>query len=483
MTAQLTFNDEFNNLSLWNGSSGTWATTYWWQDQTGNGATLASNGEQEWYINDRFAGTASVRPWNVANGVLTLTAAPASADVSAQINGYQYTSGLLNTYHTFSQTYGYFEMRADLPAGQGVWPAFWLLPEDGSWPPELDIMEVIGSEPTRLVTTAHSNASGTHTFNPVGTEVPDTSAGYHTYAVDWEADKITWYFDGQAVHTEATPADMHKAMYVMTNLAVGGYWPGNANSSTPFPANMNIDYVRAWSSNPYTDGAATQPPSTATPSGAAQAAVSTSPAGQASTAGSVDGTAAADALTGSNDHPNYIRGLDGDDSLTGGTTATELYGNTGADTLVGHSVVSDLLAGGQGEDLLDGRGSGAPAYLNGNIGADTLYGGSVGSVLRGGQGDDVIHGGSGADWISGDRGNATVSGGAGADTFYAYADGGVTVVTDFNAAEGDRLQMPTGSSYHPHQEGADLYIDIDGGGQVILQHTYDNSLPSGWIFS
>jgi beta-glucanase (GH16 family) len=470
MTAQLTFDDEFNNLSLWNGSSGTWATTYWWQDQTGNGATLASNGEQEWYVNDRYGPTSSVRPWNVSGGVLTLTAAKASPEISAQIDGYQYTSGLLNTYHSFSQTYGYFEMKAQLPAGQGIWPAFWLLPEDGSWPPELDIFEVIGSDPTKLVTTAHSNANGTHTFNPVGTTVPDTSAGYHTYAVDWEADKITWYFDGKAVHTEATPADMHKAMYVMTNLAVGGYWPGNVDGGTPLPADMKIDYVRAWTSNPHADGGAT-PVATA------------DPAAPAEVAGSVDGTGSGDVLTGSNDHPNYIRGLDGDDQITGGTSSNELYGNVGADTLIGRSTGGDTLVGGQGADVIDTTGSSAHNYLNGNKGEDTLNGSAAGDTLRGGQGDDLIHGGSGADWIAGDRGHDIVSGGGGADTFYAFPDAGVMVVTDFNAAEGDRVQIAAGASYHPHQEGADLYIDIDGGGQVILQHTQDGSLPSGWIFS
>ena len=64
----------------------------------------------------------------------------------------------------------------------------------------------------------------------------------------------------------ADDADMHKARYIMTNLAVGGYWPGDANSSTPFPANMNVDYIRAYSSDPYTDGGAVDTTSTSTTS-------------------------------------------------------------------------------------------------------------------------------------------------------------------------------------------------------------------------
>ena len=105
-TAHITFDDEFNSLSLWNGSSGVWSTTFWYQDLSSNGSTLAGNGEQEWYINSNYSPTASVKPWTASNGVLTLTAAPASGAISSLVNGYGYTSGEVNTYHSFSQTYG-----------------------------------------------------------------------------------------------------------------------------------------------------------------------------------------------------------------------------------------------------------------------------------------------------------------------------------------------------------------------------------------
>src|SRR5262249_36874529 len=153
---------------------------------TSNGVTLTGNNEQEWYINANYAPTASIKPWTVSNGVLTLTANPAPASIQPLINNYKYTSGMITTWHSFSQTYGYFEMRADLPAGQGLWPAFWLLPEDGSWPPELDIMEVLGNDPTKLYTTVHTNQTGSHTMSSLGTTVANMSTGYHTYGVDWE---------------------------------------------------------------------------------------------------------------------------------------------------------------------------------------------------------------------------------------------------------------------------------------------------------
>ena len=138
-TARLTFNDDFNGLSLWNGAGGTWATTFGYADPKGNGETLASNGEQQWYINDLYGPTGAVDPWAASNGVLTITAAPADGWLQSQINGYAYSSGELNTFHSFSQQYGYFEISAQLPAGKGLWPAFWLVPQNLSWPPEIDV--------------------------------------------------------------------------------------------------------------------------------------------------------------------------------------------------------------------------------------------------------------------------------------------------------------------------------------------------------
>ena len=191
-TAKLTFSEEFDSLSLWNGVSGTWDTNFWYNPATGNGSTLDGNGEQQWYINANYAPTASVKPWTVSNGVLTLHADKASPAISQALGGFQYTSGMIDTVHSFSQTYGYFEMKAQLPQGQGLWPAFWLLPADGGWPPELDVMEVLGNDNTKLYTTVHSNTlAGGMTGVNGGISVADMSSGYHTYGVDWEADKIT----------------------------------------------------------------------------------------------------------------------------------------------------------------------------------------------------------------------------------------------------------------------------------------------------
>jgi beta-glucanase (GH16 family) len=262
-TATLTFRDEFNgnSVNLWDGISRSanagWHTNHW--SGSDNGSTLPANGEVEWYVTHLYrptnqaigAGDIEI-PWRItkdANGsYLTLTAAPVTdRKTQALINGYQYSSGLIQSSTMHTQTYGYFEMRAKLPAGKGVWPAFWLLPADRSWPPEIDIMEVLGHEMDTLHTTVHTNETNRHTSKGTSSVVPDMSSDFHNYGVDWQPDFITWYFDGRQIFKVPTPADLHKPMYMIANITVGGSWPGMPDRTTPWPAEMHIDYIRAYS--------------------------------------------------------------------------------------------------------------------------------------------------------------------------------------------------------------------------------------------
>jgi beta-glucanase (GH16 family) len=239
---KLTFSDDFNNLSLHHGDQGTWDAKFWWAPE--KGSTLPGNGESQWYINPDYAPTASANPFSVHNGVLTITAAPTHADIKSDAGGYAYTSGLLNTHSSFAQTYGYFEIRADMPSEQGAWPAFWLLPEDGSWPPELDVVEMRGQDPNTVNVTVHTNETGDHTMTSIPVKVSDTS-GFHTYGMLWDEDQIVWYFDDVAVAHAATPSDMHDPMYMLVNLAVGGA-AGSPTATMNDGAQMQIDYIHAY---------------------------------------------------------------------------------------------------------------------------------------------------------------------------------------------------------------------------------------------
>ena len=212
------------------------------------------------------------------------------------------------------------------------------------------------------------------------------------------------------------------------------------------------------------------------------------------------GTAGADALTAPAGDAT-VEGLDGADTLTGGAGDDVLFGGAGADlittgaafnrvngnagddTIVGHSQIGDWLLGGQGNDLVNAAQSTGHNVINGNLGNDVIQGGSGGDTLRGGQGDDVITGGAGADVIFGDLGHNTLTGGGGADTFVAGA--GVDTVTDFNLAQGDRIEVAASLQFSATQSGADVRIDLGNGGEMILQNVQLASLgpTAGWVIA
>lgn len=170
--------------------------------------------------------------------------AAAVAAVSAPPSGspadYPYVSGLITTQPSFAQTYGYFEMRAKLPRGKGLWPAFWMLPQDQSWPPEIDVVESVG-DPSRVYMTAYSKF-----FKAESIEAQITRKAFHVFAVSWDSQQISWFIDGAETGRVATPPDMHKPMYLLVNLAVGGTWRDAPEETTPLPAKMMIDYIRAY---------------------------------------------------------------------------------------------------------------------------------------------------------------------------------------------------------------------------------------------
>ena len=159
-------------------------------------------------------------------------------------NGYPYTSGIITTSGKFTLQYGFIEMRARVPGGKGLWPAFWTLPPNGKWPPEIDIMEILGHRTETVHLHYHFSRRGDFGTQHTG---PDFTEDWHTFAVSWQPDSITWYVDGVEQNRLANPAIIAaEPMYLVANLQVGGSWPGNPDATTPFPATYEIDYIRAW---------------------------------------------------------------------------------------------------------------------------------------------------------------------------------------------------------------------------------------------
>lgn len=174
-----------------------------------------------------------------------------------------FSSGKVTTEDLATWTYGWFEVRARVPEGQGLWPAIWLSPNDsvyGDWPAsgEIDLLEVRGQRPdTARVNLHYLGPDLRRAQSPLdvdatpGRGFADT---FHTFAVQWEPDRITWYVDGLRVHEVTAwpspvgpaPAPFDQDFFIRLNLAVGGTFPGDPDGSTPWPAEYVIDWVRVY---------------------------------------------------------------------------------------------------------------------------------------------------------------------------------------------------------------------------------------------
>lgn len=190
-------------------------------------------------------------------GHLVITAEEAEPGAySCYYGDCEYTSARLNTQDTFHAEYGTIEARVQLPEGQGIWPAFWMLGSgfpEVPWPDsgEIDIMELVGHEMDTVHGTLHG--PGYSGGGGVGASytLPDGgsfSDGFHTFAIDWEPDSITWSVDGE-VFNRLTPEDVpgdwvyNQPFFLILNVAVGGEWPGYPDDSTEFPQRMVVDHV------------------------------------------------------------------------------------------------------------------------------------------------------------------------------------------------------------------------------------------------
>jgi beta-glucanase (GH16 family) len=249
---RLSFEENFSKLDAFNGASGRWQTHLFWGQRT-----IVENGEKQIYVDPAYSGVTpgaplGLNPFTIDDGGLTIAAWEADARLRAKLGATdaRYLSGMLMTAGSFRQTYGYFEINAKMPAGKGLWPAFWLLPSGGRWPPEIDVLEVFGQDPGTLYVSVHSAETGHHVGTTKTVPVPDTSLDFHRFGVLWTAGSLIWYFDGCPVAELPTPADLHGPMYLLLNLAVGGTWPGYPDEHTHFPAKFQVKYVRAFAVPP-----------------------------------------------------------------------------------------------------------------------------------------------------------------------------------------------------------------------------------------
>ncbi|UFN50313.1 family 16 glycosylhydrolase [Roseomonas sp. OT10] len=464
---RLTFQDSFDSLSLLDGSSPDGGT---WRPRTAYGdGTIIHPNDVQYYVHPNWAGQ-GVNPFHVEDGVLTIEATY-RPDLAALTNNRPYLSGVLTTEGTFAQQYGYFEARIKLPEDTGMYPAFWLLPADGSWPPELDIMEFTSSRPDEL--------QQMELTRPL-----DDPTGWHTYGLEWTADRVAWYVDGvmtQVIYGHSA----HTPMYTLLNLSVGtaggviGDMPADARPGDVV-GSMQVDWVRAYESR---EGAA---PASTVAAGAPALTVSL---GNLQPGGT---PAAADAF-------HYIADTDADMDFSvtdlgmaslSGWNNLHVGNDRSADTLTldlgngwagmnlqltdedgGRFTLDDFLmldvtlggtqdssvtlmrpqfgqvTTGSGNDVVSITEARIWDWSRGRVlevrtgaGNDTIEGwtsGSSGGLFAdGASGDDVIRGSIQADTLTGGDGSDQLTGLAGQDTFILRpGDTGADVITDFTPGE------------------------------------------------
>lgn len=252
---ELVWADEFDGASL---------DLTKWSYMIGDGCDINlcgwGNNERQYYKEGNVT---------VANGVLTIEAR------EERTKGSAYSSGRIRSLGKGDFTFGRIEARMKLPGTQGIWPAFWMLPSEeqyGVWAAsgEIDIMEAVnlgGAGGNTVHGTLHYGGSWpNNVYTGMGFE-PSTSVteNFHEYAVEWEPGEIRWYVDGALYQTQndwytengAFPAPFDQDFHILLNVAVGGEWPGDPDTTTLLPQQMVVDYVRV-----YQDPDQTPPPAT-----------------------------------------------------------------------------------------------------------------------------------------------------------------------------------------------------------------------------
>lgn len=230
--ANLIFSDEFNGASL---DTSKWTAKNNWKPSNSPVCMLSEN-------------------ISISNGNLIIKSKNDGGG-SCNTSGITRSSGYIDTKGKFSFKYGYVEMRSKLPKGKGIWPAFWLLPSPGGWPPEIDIMEMLGHQSNKLYFTVHApgcndpNCGGYSCCKSGSYTGPDFSQDYHTFAIDWTSGYITWIIDG-VERFRSTQYIPQQEMFLVIDTYVGGDWPGQPDSSTQWPQYFYVDYVKIYDQNP-----------------------------------------------------------------------------------------------------------------------------------------------------------------------------------------------------------------------------------------
>lgn len=212
-----------------------------------------------WYNNEKqYYSSARLENSEVRDGKLIISARKEQMSQQTDWGGQSYSSARLITAGKAEWVYGFFEVRAKLPCGQGTWPAIWTLGSGQSgWPAfgELDIMEWVGSAPTRVFSTVHTTSGSGGNGSGGATQIQDACNTFHLYQMHWTPQQIRFGMDGKIHHTYVNAKQgvaqwpFDTPQYLILNIAIGGDLGGTVDNSI-FPTNMEIDYVRVYQQRP-----------------------------------------------------------------------------------------------------------------------------------------------------------------------------------------------------------------------------------------
>lgn len=250
----VTSNDGYTTPSTYPGYTMTWSDEFsgnslnndFWNYETGNGTGGWGNNELEYY-------TSNTKNALVSNGNLIIEARKEASGT------FDYTSARLSSQNKKSFQYGRIDIRAKLPKGKGIWPALWMLGSNINttpWPScgEIDIMELLGHEPSKMYSTLHYGTSTNHGSNGSAYTLSSGSFydKFHVFSMIWKEDSIKLYvddvqeFEFKKSDTGSSSYPFNAPFFFIFNVAVGGNWPGSPDATTEFPQRMIVDYIRVF---------------------------------------------------------------------------------------------------------------------------------------------------------------------------------------------------------------------------------------------
>lgn len=236
---ELVFEDNFNGNTI---DDAKWATALW------EPGTILYD-QQQHYVDTQDIDQTFATPFSIDNGVLTISATETpEAELSTAFNQ-PWLSGMLTTREDFEFTYGYVEARISAEAGTGLWPGFWMLGSElDGLQPQIYIMEHNGSIPDAVAHNYNFTDSEGDIRSPgqQSVAVSGFTTGFNTVGLRWTQSELVFFVNGQPTYRVIGDSVPTEDMYLIVNLAMGGIWSGDTDSTTSDPSNFEVDYVRVY---------------------------------------------------------------------------------------------------------------------------------------------------------------------------------------------------------------------------------------------